>query len=50
MKMFDYLASGRPIIASEIPVFHEILTEETAIFCEPDNASRMGKSNYRIKE
>lgn len=38
MKMFDYLAAGRPIIASEIPVFHEILTQETTIFCEPDNA------------
>jgi glycosyltransferase involved in cell wall biosynthesis len=38
MKMFDYLAAGKPIIASEIPVFHEILTEATAIFCEPENA------------
>ncbi len=39
MKMFDYMASGRAIIASEIPVFHEILSEETAVFCEPE-ASR----------
>ena len=37
MKMFDYLAAGRPIIASEVPVFDEILTNETAIFCEPEN-------------
>jgi len=43
MKMFDYLASGRPIIASEIPVFHEILTEDTAIFCEPDDAPDWAK-------
>ncbi len=38
MKMFDYLAAGRPIIASEIPVFHEVLTKDTAVFCEPENS------------
>jgi glycosyltransferase involved in cell wall biosynthesis len=49
MKMFDYLASGKPIIASEIPVFHEILTEETAIFCEPDNAAEWVKVITALK-
>jgi glycosyltransferase involved in cell wall biosynthesis len=44
MKMFDYLAAGRPIIASEVPVFHEILTKETAIFCEPDNGRDWAKA------
>lgn len=39
MKMFDYLASGRAIIASEIPIFHEVLSEETAVFCPPEDAS-----------
>jgi len=38
MKMFDYLSTGRAIIASEIPVFHEILNEKVAIFCEPENS------------
>ncbi len=37
MKMFDYMAAGRPIIASEIPVFHEVLHEDFAIFCEPSS-------------
>lgn len=37
MKMFDYLAAGRAIVASEIPVFHEVLDEKTAVFCEPEN-------------
>ena len=35
MKMFDYLSTGRAIIASNIPVFHEILNEKTSIFCDP---------------
>ncbi len=39
MKMFDYLACGRAIIASEIPVFHEILNDGNAIFCDAENPS-----------
>jgi glycosyltransferase involved in cell wall biosynthesis len=38
MKMFDYLSTGRAIIASNIPVFHEILNKKIAVFCDPDNA------------
>jgi glycosyltransferase involved in cell wall biosynthesis len=38
MKMFDYLASGRAIAASNIPVFHEVLNDKNAYFCEPENA------------
>ena len=39
MKMFDYLTSGRAIVASEIPVFHEVLSERTAVFCPPEESS-----------
>lgn len=35
MKMFDYLAAGRVILTSDLPVFHEILHEQNAIFCPP---------------
>ena len=37
MKMFEYLASGRAIISSNLPVFHEVLGNTTAIFCPPDD-------------
>ena len=37
MKMFDYMAAGRPIIASDIPVFREVLHEKIAIFCEAES-------------
>lgn len=38
MKMFDYLASGRPIIATDFPVISEILDHrENAILVEPDS-------------
>ncbi len=39
LKMFEYLAGGRPIIASDLPSIREILDENTAVFCEPGNAS-----------
>ena len=38
MKMFDYMAAGRPIIASDIPVFHEVLDEKFVVFCESENS------------
>lgn len=44
MKMFDYLASGRPIIASDIPVFHEILHDKIAVFCQPENPAEWVKA------
>jgi glycosyltransferase involved in cell wall biosynthesis len=36
MKMFEYLATGRAIIASDLPVFHEVLNDSNAVFCAPD--------------
>lgn len=37
MKMFDYLATGRAIMTSELPVLHEVLNVGNAIFCPPVN-------------
>lgn len=37
MKLFEYMASKRPIIASNIPSITEILNGENAILVEPDN-------------
>jgi len=36
MKMFDYMAAGRAIISSDLPVLHEILNERNAVFCPPE--------------
>jgi glycosyltransferase involved in cell wall biosynthesis len=37
MKMFDYLASGRAIMASDLPVLHEVLNDRNAILLPPDD-------------
>ena len=37
MKMFEYMAAGRAILTSELPVLREVLDETTAVFCPSDN-------------
>ena len=37
MKMFEYLAAGRAILSSDLPVIHEVLNKDTAVFCPPDD-------------
>lgn len=44
MKMFEYLASGRPIISSDLPVFHEVLNKDNAFFCPPENLGEWEKA------
>jgi glycosyltransferase involved in cell wall biosynthesis len=38
MKMFEYMAAGRAIVSSDLPVIREVLNEQNAVFCEPDDA------------
>lgn len=38
MKIFEYMASRRPILASRTPAVQEIVTNQEAIFYEPDKA------------
>jgi len=37
MKMFEYLAAGRAIITSDLPVIHEVLNDGNAVFCPPED-------------
>lgn len=37
MKLFEYMAAERPIIASRLPSVCEVLNEENAVLIEPDN-------------
>jgi glycosyltransferase involved in cell wall biosynthesis len=37
MKMFEYLAAGRAIISSDLPVLHEVLSDQNAIFCPAED-------------
>jgi glycosyltransferase involved in cell wall biosynthesis len=35
MKAFEYLAAGRPILSSDLPVLREVLNEGNAILLDP---------------
>lgn len=37
MKLFEYLASGRPILSADLPVLHEVLNSSNTVFCAPDD-------------
>ena len=37
MKLFEYMACGRAIVTSDLPVLHEVLNEANAIFLPPDD-------------
>ena len=40
LKMFEYMASGRPIIASDIPVLREILNDENSYLVPQDDVEK----------
>jgi glycosyltransferase involved in cell wall biosynthesis len=37
MKMFEYMAAGRAILSSNLPVLREVLDETSAVFCPSDS-------------
>ena len=37
MKLFEYMAAGRTILASDLPVLREVLNEKNAAFAPPGN-------------
>lgn len=41
IKMFEYMAAGKPIVASDLPSIREVLSENSAILVEPDRASAL---------
>ncbi|TVQ54851.1 MAG: glycosyltransferase [Spirulina sp. DLM2.Bin59] len=49
LKFFDYLASGTPIAASEIPPLREFQAANIAVgWCEPDNPSSFADCIQRV--
>ncbi|HEY4511348.1 MAG TPA: glycosyltransferase family 4 protein [Candidatus Paceibacterota bacterium] len=38
LKLFEYMASGRPIVASDLPSLREILSEKNCFFAQSDSS------------
>jgi len=43
LKLFQYMASGVPIIASDLPSIREILTDDTAFWFPPDDERALAR-------
>lgn len=41
LKMFEYMAADRPIIASDLPTVRDVLSHETAVFCKPGDVQSL---------
>ncbi len=41
LKMFEYMAAGKPIITSDLPPIRDVLAEETAVFYPPNDISKL---------
>lgn len=48
LKLFEYMASGRPIVASDLPSLREILSEDCAILVKPNNSQTLAEGIRRI--
>ena len=49
LKLFEYRASGRLIIASDLPALREILNDKNALFFKPDSASELAQAVKMLK-
>ncbi len=49
LKLFEYMASGRPIIASDLPALREVLNEKNALFFKPESAEDFAKAIRMFK-
>ena len=51
LKIFEYMASGKPIVASNLEVISEVLVNnETSLLCEPDNINEWANALNKLAE
>lgn len=49
LKLFEYMAAGRPIVASDLPSLREILNDENAVLVPPDAVEALTAALRRLQ-
>ena len=49
LKLFEYMASGRPIIASDLPALREVLNDKNALFFRPEDITDLARAVKMLK-
>ncbi|OJI07345.1 hypothetical protein BK004_01270 [bacterium CG10_46_32] len=48
IKMFEYMASGTPIVSSDLPSIREVLNENNAVLVEPGNTEALAAGINKV--
>lgn len=48
LKLFEYMASGRPIVASRLPSLEEVVSEKEVLFFEPNDPNDLARAIRRV--
>ena len=48
LKLFEYMASQRPIVASDLPAIREVLNEANAVLVKPDDPKALAEGVKRV--
>lgn len=48
LKLFEYMAAGKPIVASDLPSIREVLSEANAVLVEPDNPTALAEGISKV--
>lgn len=43
LKLFEYMAAGRPIVASDLPSIREVLNEKNVVLVKPNNPEKLAQ-------
>jgi glycosyltransferase involved in cell wall biosynthesis len=50
LKLFEYLAAGRPIVASDLPAFREVIGDEQAVLVAPDDPGALAAALTALRD
>lgn len=50
MKLFEYMAAGKPIVASALPSIKEVLNESNAVLVDPDDSKELAEGIKKVIE